>query len=104
MRINGSLSDLHAGDAQYHEDCFKKLTSKRNISASVCASVKVKLSPADLAFDHIAAKLSDDYTRLWNSVEIHELYREYMDPLPATSTQSDPDADTHDYSDRKELG
>jgi len=42
VRIHGSLSDLHAADTQYHEDCFKKFTSKRNVSAASRSSVQTK--------------------------------------------------------------
>ena len=34
VRIHGSLSALHAADAQYHYDCRKKFVSERNIAAA----------------------------------------------------------------------
>ncbi|KAG0712797.1 hypothetical protein GWK47_017681 [Chionoecetes opilio] len=34
VRVNGALSDLHAADAQYHEDCYKTFTNHRNVSAA----------------------------------------------------------------------
>lgn len=38
IRINGTVSDLHAADAQYHYDCYITFIGKRNIAAIAAAS------------------------------------------------------------------
>ena len=33
MRLAGVVSDLHAADARYHDDCRKKFMGKRNVES-----------------------------------------------------------------------
>ena len=35
VRISSAVSDLHAADARYHDDCRKLFMSQRSIKASV---------------------------------------------------------------------
>ena len=77
--------NLHAVKAQYHEDCFKKFTSKRNISASAHPVVKEEISPADFAINLVIKKLKENPSRIWNSIELYTLYREHLESLTSTS-------------------
>ena len=64
LRIQDSLSDLHAVKAQYHEDCFKKFTSKHNILVSAHPLVKEEINPADYAVNHVIKKLKENPSRI----------------------------------------
>ena len=59
LRIQDSLSDLHAVKAQYHGDCFKEFTSKCNILVSTHPLVKEEIDTADYALNHAIKKLKE---------------------------------------------
>ena len=60
VRIHGSMSDLHAADAQYHNDCYKKFISERNVAAARSSAKVEELRPTDVAFDHVIQQLNED--------------------------------------------
>ena len=69
VRINGNLSGSHSTNSQYLEDCYKKLTSRYNVSVTACASVKLKVvNPADCAFEAIVGTILG---RSQQGVELH---------------------------------
>lgn len=74
LRIEGTVSDLHAADVQYHKDCMDQFRGKRNIT---CTTSKDTESHADHAFSSLVEEISTDLSRMWNSVDIHTLYQNY---------------------------
>ena len=68
VRVQGAVSDLHAADAQYHHDCLRKFKLVNRSESQSCMSV-------DDAFEHVCVKIVNDKTRIWNAVELDELYK-----------------------------
>lgn len=73
VRILGAVSDLHAADARYHDDCRKAFMSPRSVRyAHNEAHV-----PNDQAFEQIVNELKTNKHEIWTSVGIHNLYMKY---------------------------
>lgn len=69
FRANLAVSDLHAADARYHRDCLAKFFTNRQSAESLTDTY-------DSALDDLLIKMSSDFTRTWNSVELYNLYGE----------------------------
>lgn len=71
-RVHGAVADLHAADAQYHDDCYKDFVSTRSINAAYRKSTSSQPMDEDVdaAFMSVTADLKADTTRMWNSVEL----------------------------------
>ncbi len=89
FRINGSLSDLHAADAQYHFDCFTQFTGERNIKYASNIATKSESSACDLAFQHVVNTLRGNASTVWNSIEIYSLYIDHMSATATSSSLAD---------------
>ena len=70
VRLAGAVSDLHAADARYHDDCRKKFMGKRNVESSSKESVE----QVDHAFDATVSEMKSDRLRIWSSVEVFSTY------------------------------
>ena len=60
---------MHAADAQFHYDCYKKfkwITFDRK---------QGKIT--DDALEEVSKIMCDDRTRIWNMVQLYELYKSY---------------------------
>ena len=71
LRIQGAVSDLHAADAKYHRDClqlFKKNATSQN-------------EYDDDAFLKVCDCMMAEKSRVWNAVELEELYRSHRGEL-----------------------
>ena len=70
VRIMGPISDLHAADARYHDDCRKSFMSSRSIASASkeCAQL------VDRAFDSTVSEMKSDTSHVWSSVELHKAY------------------------------
>ena len=66
------MSDLHAADAQYHKVCMSLFRGSRNIDKS-----KDDTEQHDEAFTMLVKDMAEDRSRLWNSIELHNLYTDY---------------------------
>ena len=90
VRINAAITDLHAADAQYHLDCYTTFVSKRNIAAASSTSEEQEPDPTDLAFKYVVDTLQDNPAKMWNSVEIYEVYCNFLNSAepPSTSTSA----------------
>ena len=73
IRIQGAVSDLHAADARYHLDCRQRFVSKSSVREAATTSSSVS-SDSDEAFVHAIKILEDNLSKLWNSVELFQLY------------------------------
>ena len=69
FRANLAVSDLHAADARYRRDCLAKFFTNRQ-------SAESSTDTYDSALDDLLIKMSSDFTRTWNSVELYNLYGE----------------------------
>ena len=72
----GVVSDLHAADGRYHIDCLVNFMSTRSTSAAVKA-VLPDPHDRDEAFQAVIRVVSEDHSRIWNSVDLYHLYIEY---------------------------
>ena len=61
MRIMGALSDLHAADARYHDDCRKSLMLQR----SVVFALKVSSQCKDHALNSTVSEMQSDKSCVW---------------------------------------
>ncbi|KAK3874873.1 hypothetical protein Pcinc_020193 [Petrolisthes cinctipes] len=76
VRLSGEVTDLHAADAQYHNDCYKRFMSHKNIEAAVRTKSSVFLQD-DPALDALICEMEGKKSCVWNSIEIHEAYTNY---------------------------
>ena len=74
MRAEGAVSDLHAADTQYHKDCMSSFRCPRNVKSSVAQENEM---PLDEDFMCVVGDLREDLSRIWNSIEVHNLYTFY---------------------------
>ena len=72
IRVEGAVSDLHAADGQYHKECMLLFRGPRNLKYS--GSVKVEQAEDVVVVNY----LTEDRSRIWNSVELHEQYTLYQ--------------------------
>ena len=68
FRVNSAVSDLHAADGRYHKSCMSMFFSN-------CPS-GISDVPYDNALDKLITELRSDRTRIWNSLELHDKYKE----------------------------
>ena len=73
FRVKSAISDLHASDARYHEDCRKSFCRSVYLDTLRASSSKEE----DQALKHVIQLMKDNQESSWNSVEIENLYREY---------------------------
>ena len=95
FRINAAITDLHAADAQYHLDCYTSFVSKRNIAAASSTSGKQEPDPTDVAFKNVVHTLQDNPAKMWNSIEIHEVYHNFLDSAEGPSTSTTDGVNIH---------
>lgn len=73
LRIQATVSDLHAADAKYHRDCLQTFKSLRHLdNAQIEANCDV-----DRAFAEVIDSMIIDKTKIWNAIELEELYYSY---------------------------
>ena len=68
IRIQGAVSDLHAADAWYHEDCKSSFMAPRSVRAAAGGT-----KPEDTAFQCTISQMSNERSRIWN---LRSEYRE----------------------------
>ena len=66
------MSDLHAANAQYHQDCKTKFLHSRYLDR---LSISLK-EEKDYALPCVIKHMKENDKQLWNSVEIHNIYTE----------------------------
>ena len=67
IRIQGAVSDLHAADARYHEDCKSSFMAPRSVRAAA-GGTKPK-ETEDTAFQCTISQMSNERSRIWNTME-----------------------------------
>ena len=75
IRLQGAVSDLHAAEAQYHDDCRLKFMNPKAVTAA--ATVKMKSeeqADADVAFTAVINDMLENEAYIWSSVEIYSIY------------------------------
>ncbi len=77
-RVLGALSDLHAVEARYHKDCMSRFFSDRNCIGKAPGELSELQNEVlhDSALQQIIDLLCEDRTKLWNSVELFQIYKE----------------------------
>ncbi len=72
--IQAAVSDLHAADDRYHENCRTSFMAKRSIE-SACSSATGFNKTVDKAFNVVLEKMNEDVKRVWTSFEVSNLYQ-----------------------------
>ncbi len=72
IRIQGAVSDLHAADARYHEDCKSSFMAPRSVRAAA-SSTKPK-ETEDKALQSTILQMSNESSQIWNTVAAYDLY------------------------------
>lgn len=75
LRLAGPVSDLHAADARYHADCYKKFCSPRSVKAASAAAGSSSQEEVDVAFETTVSAVRAESSRVWNSIELFNLYK-----------------------------
>ena len=66
-------------DARYHQSCFTSFVSSRNIAAAAKSTAKQqKPDHVNLAFSCVISLLKSDPGKLWNSVQLCDVYSESL--------------------------
>ena len=78
VRVEGTVSDLHAADARYHYDCKTNFMAPRSVQLAK-ASTSGDQSPVqgDPAYDKLVREMSAERSRIRNSSEIYQQYQVY---------------------------
>ena len=76
-RVSAALSDLHAEDARYHLDCRNRFFSSRSLPGETVSRKGNAENSADSALESVFDILSNDRSRMWNSVELFESYIDF---------------------------
>ena len=74
VRISGAPFDLHAADARYHIDCRANFMSPRSVNYAANADRTDK--DTDAGFQSVVKEISGNQSRIWNSIELYNLYTE----------------------------
>lgn len=77
IRVEGAISDLHAADGQYHNDCRISFLSQRSIKSATNKANQGKVQCKDPAFEQLLEEMKQNECRMWNSVELHDMYVSY---------------------------
>ena len=75
VRLEGAISDLHAADARYHNDCGKSFMNYRNVDSASKYSATSDNSNLESALEELISVLYSDKTKIWNSVELFQVYQ-----------------------------
>ena len=74
LRTLGVVSNLHAADARYHDECRKRFMAGRSVSSAARHS---KLThEVEAAISVTSSLLKEDTSRVWNSLEVYKMYQE----------------------------
>ena len=98
VRINDAITDLHAADAQYYQDCYTTFVSKWNIAAPSSTPEKQKPDPIDLAFKYVANTLQANPAKMWNSIEVYDEYCNFLNPAQVLSTSTSAGVRIHQHN------
>ena len=72
-RLSDVITDLHAADARYHNDCRKSFTGTRNIEFAQGAEEE----SIDEAYNKVVQLIRSEKTKVWKSTEIYEHYTRF---------------------------
>ena len=75
LRVNSALSDLHAADARYHQDCKTLFLHPKYVDLAAQSSAGNVVDSA-LDFVKYTIKSKQQEKEMWNSVEIYNMYSE----------------------------
>ncbi len=67
VRLQGAISDLHAADGRYHQDCRIKSWHRARYNERHHLS-------EDAAFETVLGAMSSDWSHVWTSIELYNLY------------------------------
>ena len=81
VHVEGAISDLHAADGRYHVDCMSKFMNTRSAKYAHACSSYTTQDELDNAFCELIAVVSEDLSRIWNSVELLQLYHSKVDQM-----------------------
>jgi hypothetical protein len=79
VRIQGAISDLHAADARYHEDCKSSFMEPRSVRAA--ASGTKPKETEDSALQSTIIQMSNESSRIWNTVDAYDQYLSHGEEL-----------------------
>ena len=75
MRVNSALSDLHAADARYHQDCKTLFLHSKYVDLAA-QSLDGNVVDSALDFVKYTIKSKQQVKEMWNTVEIYNMYSE----------------------------
>ena len=76
VRVHGALSDLHAADARYHDDCKLNFMSPKMIrQAAASATTSAENIDTDLSFEQLISVMIENQSSVWNSIDLFNTYK-----------------------------
>ena len=66
------MSDLHAANARYHDDCRKRFMGWKN--KLIVSERGLEKNKTDNAFNKVKTLMENDKQKFWNSIEIYNCY------------------------------
>ena len=81
VHVEGAISDLHVADGRYHVNCMPKFMNKRSVKYADAGSYCITQDKLDNVFCEVTAVVSEDLSRIWNSVELFQLYQSKGDQM-----------------------
>ena len=74
LRLEGAVSDLHAAEARYHEDCRIKFMAPGSVKNEMKKQM-TRDEHKDLALENVIHAMSSDEERPWTSSEAYRYYK-----------------------------
>ena len=81
VRVQGAISDLHAMDARYHDDCRVKFMAPRSVHVAAIQCQGTCENFADAALEALVKVMKFDKARVWTSNELFKVYKDHEGTL-----------------------
>ena len=81
VRVQGAISNLHAIDARYHDDCRVKFMAPRSVYVAATQCQGTCENCADAALEALVKVMKFDKARVWTSNELFKVYKDHEGTL-----------------------
>ena len=74
--VHGAVSDLHAADARYHDDCKLNFMSPQKVrQAATSATTSAENIHTDLSLEQVISVMLENQGCVWNSIDLFQTYK-----------------------------
>ena len=76
VRLHGAVSDLHAADARYHDDCKLNFMSPQKVrQAATSATTSAENIHTDFSLEQVISVMLENQGCVWNSIDLFQTYK-----------------------------